>query len=88
LEKNKKFWLSKFIFNNTYITSVLDIFKQVAIEENQDYLSARKVNLQEQSGNQLEMFKFLTTFFLTTVIRAKERGRTVPYFMQIIREAL
>jgi len=34
------------------------------------------------------MFKFLTTFFLTTVIRAKERGRTVPYFMQIIREAL
>jgi hypothetical protein len=34
------------------------------------------------------MFKFLTTFFLTTVIRAKERGRTVPYFMQIIRTAL
>jgi hypothetical protein len=34
------------------------------------------------------MFKFLTTFFLTTVVRAKDRGRTVPYFMQIIREAL
>lgn len=34
------------------------------------------------------MFKFLTTFFLTTVIRAKERGRTVPYFMLRIREAL
>jgi hypothetical protein len=30
------------------------------------------------------MFKFLTTFFLTTVIRAKERGRSVPYFIQII----
>ena len=47
LEKNKKFWLSKFIFNNTYITSVLDIFKQVTIEENLDYQKAREVNLQE-----------------------------------------
>ena len=88
LEKNKKFWLSKFIFNNTYITSVLEIFKQVSIEDNLDYLKAREVNLQDQAGDQFEMFKFLTTFFLTTVIRAKERGRTVPYFMQIIREAL
>ncbi len=34
------------------------------------------------------MFKFLTTFFLTTVIRAKERGRSVPFFMQIIKQAL
>ena len=33
LEKNKKFWLSKFIFNNTYITSVLTIFNQITIEE-------------------------------------------------------
>jgi len=33
------------------------------------------------------MFKFLTTFFLTTVIRAKER-KSVPSFMKIIREAL
>lgn len=33
------------------------------------------------------MFKFLTTFFLTTVIRAKER-KSVPFFMKIIREAL
>mmetsp|Transcript_8862 Transcript_8862/g.8237 ORF Transcript_8862/g.8237 Transcript_8862/m.8237 type:complete len:107 (+) Transcript_8862:5955-6275(+) len=33
------------------------------------------------------MFKFLTTFFLTTVIRAKER-KTIPLFMKIIREAL
>lgn len=33
------------------------------------------------------MFKFLTTFFLTTVIRAKER-KAVPHFMKIIREAL
>ena len=33
------------------------------------------------------MFRFLTTFFLTTVIRAKER-KSVPQFMKIIREAL
>ena len=47
LEKNKKFWLSKFIFNHTYITSVLDIFRQVTIEEDFDYLGARTANLQE-----------------------------------------
>ncbi len=34
------------------------------------------------------MFKFLTTFFLTTVIRSKERGRSVPFFMPIIKQAL
>jgi len=33
------------------------------------------------------MFKFFTTFFLTTVIRAKER-KTIPQFMKIVREAL
>jgi len=33
------------------------------------------------------MFKFLTTFFLTSVIRAKER-KAVPSYMKIIREAL
>ena len=29
LEQNKKFWLSKFIFNKTYIESVLSIFKSI-----------------------------------------------------------
>ncbi len=29
LEKNKKFWLSKFIFNKTYIDSVLNIFNGI-----------------------------------------------------------
>lgn len=33
------------------------------------------------------MFKFFLTFFLTTVIRAKER-KSIPFFMKIIREAL
>ena len=45
LEKNKKFWLSKFIFNHTYITSVLEIFRQVQVEEDLDYAAARKDNL-------------------------------------------
>jgi hypothetical protein len=39
------------------------------------------------NGSQLEQFKFLTTFFLTTVIRAKER-KAIPNFMRVIREAL
>lgn len=31
LEKNKKFWLSKFIFNKNYIESVLSIFQNIEI---------------------------------------------------------
>lgn len=38
LEKNKKFWLSKFIFNKTYIESVLNIFKSIDIEQKSDQL--------------------------------------------------
>ena len=77
LEKNKKFWLSKFIFNKAYIESVLSIFTSISIEEDDNYLQARQTDLQSKSGSQLEIFKFLTTFFLTTAIRAKER-KTVP----------
>lgn len=45
LEKNKKFWLSKFIFNKTYIDSVLNIFKDIKIQEDLDYESARETDL-------------------------------------------
>jgi hypothetical protein len=41
LEKNKKFWLSKFIFNKTYIESVLGIFSKIPIQESMDYNAAR-----------------------------------------------
>lgn len=47
LEKNKKFWLSKFIFNKTYIDSVLNIFKDVKVTEDQDYQKAREMELQQ-----------------------------------------
>ena len=87
LEKNKKFWLSKYIFNKTYIDSVFNIFKDINIEIDDDYQKAREQDLQQLQGGQFEMFKFLTTFFLTSVIRAKER-KAVPSYMKIIREAL
>ena len=41
LEENKKFWLSKFIFNKIYIDSVLNIFKDIVIEEDMDYTKAK-----------------------------------------------
>lgn len=41
LEENKKFWLSKFIFNKIYIDSVLNIFKDIVIEEDMDYSKAK-----------------------------------------------
>jgi len=51
LEKNKKFWLSKFIFNKTYIDSVLNIFNKIPITENKDYQAARSGDLQSQQGD-------------------------------------
>lgn len=87
LEKNKKFWLSKFIFNKSYIESVLNIFMDIRIDEDMDYSAARETELQQNKGSQFEVFKFLTTFFLTTVIRARDR-KNVPNYMQLIREAL
>lgn len=33
------------------------------------------------------MFRYLTSFFLTTIIRARER-KSIPSFMKIIKEAL
>lgn len=87
LEKNKKFWLSKFIFNKTYIESVLSIFKQLTIVENLDYKQAKSVELQGHCGDQFEQFKFLATFFLTTVIRGRDR-KIVPQYIQLIRLAL
>lgn len=45
LEKNKKFWLSKFIFNKNYIESVLNIFKNIKIDEDHDYVAARASDL-------------------------------------------
>ena len=50
LEKNKKFWLSKFIFNKNYIESVLNIFKNIPIGEDLDYDTARETDLQLKSG--------------------------------------
>jgi hypothetical protein len=41
LEKNKKFWLSKFIFNKSYIDSILNIFKEIQIDEDYDYGKSR-----------------------------------------------
>jgi len=66
---------------------VYNIFNTIEIEEDPDYLKARERDLQQKQGDQFEIFKFLTTFFLTTVIRSKNRV-IVPPFMQIIREAL
>ena len=49
LEKNKKFWLSRFIFNKTYIDSVLTIFKNIEILPDKDYDNSREIDLQKQS---------------------------------------
>ena len=46
LEKNKKFWLSKFVFNRIFIDSMLHIFQKVDIKPEGDYAKARSENLQ------------------------------------------
>jgi hypothetical protein len=37
LEKNRRFWTQKYIFNKHFITQIHDIFAKVEIVENMDY---------------------------------------------------
>jgi len=88
LEKNKKFWLSNFIFNRTFFDFILQMIKRVPIAENRDYKGARETNLQSSEVPlQFEIFRFFSTFFLTTIVRAKER-KLLPDFLVPLREAL
>lgn len=45
LEKNKKFWTSKFIFNKLFMEQMHEIFKCIHTNEDNDYVRARKYDL-------------------------------------------
>ena len=46
LEKNKKFWTSKFIFNKLFMEQIHEIFKCIQISEDSDYVRSRNYDLQ------------------------------------------
>jgi len=46
LEKNRRFWTQKYIFNKHFITQIHDIFSKAEVIENLDYSAARKMDLQ------------------------------------------
>lgn len=93
LEKNRRFWTQKYIFNKHFISQIHDIFQKATVDENLDYSSARKMELQglAQVGNplidQIEILKFFITFFQTVALRAINRAQ-IPNFVKLIRKVL
>ena len=49
LEKIKKFWLSKFVFNKVYIDSILDIIRTLPHPSDSNYEMARSIDLQSET---------------------------------------
>jgi len=46
LEKNRRFWLMKYIFNKQFLEQMQDIFVQFTLRQDLDYFAARNQNLQ------------------------------------------
>ena len=94
LEKNKRFWLTRFIFNRQFLDRSLEIFRGFTFQTDLNYRLARSTNLQlmSQTGvnvhqDQLEIMKYIVTFTLTVAFRASVRTQ-IPYLIRIIRKAL
>jgi len=49
LEKNRRFWLTRFIFNRTFLDQSLEIFRGLKCQIDMNYLGARAANLQEMN---------------------------------------
>ena len=94
LEKNQRFWLTRFIFNRQFLDQSLEIFRGFGFQTDQDYSAARGINLQvmaqggvTSSDDQYEILKYIVTFTLTVAFRASIRTQ-IPYLIRIIRKAL
>lgn len=70
LEKNKRFWLTKYIFNKSFFDSSYDIFKQLKSSADLDYDKYRGNSYEDE---QLRIQKFLISFCLTVCERALQR---------------
>jgi len=70
LEKNKRFWLTKSIFNKSLFDASYEIFKQFVVTPDMNYDKYRGVSFENE---QLRVQKFFITFCLTVSQRAQCR---------------
>mmetsp|Transcript_11515 Transcript_11515/g.19477 ORF Transcript_11515/g.19477 Transcript_11515/m.19477 type:complete len:199 (-) Transcript_11515:455-1051(-) len=90
LAKNKKFWLNKTIFSQSFIEKMLEIFRGMQITTDNDYHKYTQPNIDLQTYDaqgELEQLRFFVTFFLTVAIRGAEKS-ILPDFVFHIRKAL
>ena len=92
LEKNRRFWLTRFIFNKTFLEQSLEIFRNCLFTAEQEYAVAKTSDLHRvfevgSDGDTLEVLKYIVTFTLTVAFRASVRAQ-IPFFVRIIRKAL
>lgn len=93
MEKNRRFWLTKFIFNKQFLAQMQEIFNEYSIAPDVGYADAKSQPLQRtvlnqsQARNELECLKFIVGFMLTVHIRAASRTH-IPQGIFIIKNAL
>lgn len=94
LDKNRRFWLTRFIFNRQFLDQSLDIFRGFAFVADSNYAAAKIANLQVMKAqgenpddDQFEILKYIITFTLTVAFRANYRTQ-IPFLIRIIRKAL
>lgn len=86
MEKNRRFWLTKFIFNRQYIGQIQEIFYQFQHSPQLLNKQARLGSLQlmiihqSKERDELEVLKFLVSFVLTVALRSQTRS-TIPQFI-------
>ena len=66
-EKNKRFWLTRFIFSRTFLENSLEIFKSVDFKPDKAITDANEDNSKileqmESADEQLEILKYIITF--------------------------
>lgn len=70
MEKNKRFWLIKSIFNKSLFDASYEIFKQFVVTPDMNYDRYRSEGFEDE---QLRVQKFFIAFCLTVCQRAQSR---------------
>jgi len=94
LQKNRRFWLTRFIFNKNFLEQSLEVFKlyQLSVDENYEAAKSRDLQAVVQANGQrptddVEVMKYIICFTLSVVFRARARD-IIPDLVRIIRNAL
>lgn len=94
-EKNHKFWQTKHIFAKEYFNFISSMLGHITIEPVGNYEHARLIDLQQSllkvdrspKAYEFETLKFAVVFYLTTVVRARDKAY-LPHVHNFIKKAL